>query len=103
MRTAAWLVRVTGLHVCYIDNRLDGHRVEGYGARSQLESLIRPHTTTESTMYAIIAFVSILSATALKGPSVTMRPLVQGSGTVVCFEHASDMPRHAVSFVRGGK
>ena len=57
-------------------------------------------------MYAIIAFVSILSTTApstLRGPSVTMRPLVQGSGTVVTFEHASDMPRHAVSFVRGGK
>ena len=56
-------------------------------------------------MYAIIAFVSILSATpsTLRGPSVTMRPLVQGSGTVVVFEHASDMSRHAVSFVRGGK
>ena len=54
-------------------------------------------------MYALLVFVSILSTTApstLHGPSVTMRPLVQGSGTVVVFEHASDMPRHAVRFER---
>ena len=56
----------------------------------------------------IISFVSILSSVQAAKPvstgrEVTVRSLVQGSGTVVCFEHARDMGHGAKSSARGGK
>jgi hypothetical protein len=58
-------------------------------------------------MHSIIIAISFVSTLAASpAPKGVTRELVQGSGIVTTFEHASDMPRHVVTFVRvvrGGK
>jgi len=53
--------------------------------------------------FALVSILSVSSASPAKpGHTVTVRSLVQGSGSVVVFDSAADMPREVVSFVRGG-